>query len=79
MLLFWVVILAINVSFRAHVPCFLTCCAVSAAEFQVDTAQIRGQTLTKGSYSSLCVAVTKKLYLPGLQGCSPSCENISLS
>ncbi len=55
-------ILAIYVSLSDFVQCFLMCCVCTeAAESDLDTAQISGNTRPKGFYFSLCVVITKKI------------------
>ncbi len=46
------------------------------AESQVDTAQSGTKTPPKGSYSSLHVVITEKLYLLRCKGCYLSHQNL---
>ncbi len=77
MLFYCVVISAVYLSFSASVPCFLSAyCVVPRLLSQLDTAQIGRKTPTKGSYSSLCVVITRKQYISCPQGCYPFGWNI---
>ncbi len=77
MMLYCVVILAIYISFSAFFQVFFNvlCCTQGCMSL-MSAPKIGRETPTGGSYFFRHVVITKKQYLPGLQGCSLSCRNI---